>query len=197
MKKKYLFMSSFFVIGTIFTLVFFWSYKVYDNSTQEVPVQEKANTVDTVTELRANASMKYVIETYDGTTGVVTSEEDTVPEELAGLNREELESFFSEYNKSAAEGGITDGPDSKELISFSKDRIVVRETYSGAEEEEGFFLKEENGEVVIFHRDQVTPYENTGIQADVLPEDEQEKLREGFFVEDEKELYSILENLSS
>ena len=42
-----------------------------------------------------------------------------------------------------------------------------------------------------------TPYENTGIQADVLPEDEQEKLREGFFVQDEKELYSILENLSS
>lgn len=197
MKKKYLFMSSFFVIGTIFTLVFFWSYKVYDKDTQEVPVKEKANTVDTVTELRTNASMKYVIETYDGTTGVVTSEEETMPEELAGLTREELESSFSQYNESAAEGGVTDGPDSKELISFSKDRIVVRETYSGAEEEEGFFLKEENGEVVIFHKDQVTPYENTGIQADVLPEDEQEKLREGFFVEDEKELYSILENLSS
>ncbi len=61
MKKKYLFMSSFFVIGTIFTLVFFWSYKVYDSGSEEVPVKEKANTVDTVTELRANASMKYVI----------------------------------------------------------------------------------------------------------------------------------------
>lgn len=58
-------------------------------------------------------------------------------------------------------------------------------------------MKEEEGEVVIFHKDQVTPYENTGIQAGVLPEDEQEKLREGFFVQDEKELYSILENLSS
>lgn len=198
MKKKYLFMSSFFVIGTIFTLMFFWSYKVYDKSTQEVPVEEEAaDTVDTVAEPRTNASMKYVLETYDDTTGVVTSEEAEVPEELAGLTREELEDLFSQYNQSVAEGGVADGPDSKELISFSKDRIVVRETYSGAEEEEGFFLKSENGEVVIFHRDQVTPYENTGIQSDVLPEDEQEKLREGFFVADEKELYSILENLSS
>ena len=53
MKKKYLFMSSFFVIGTIFTLMFFWSYKVYDKSTQEVPVEEEAaDTVDTVAEPR-------------------------------------------------------------------------------------------------------------------------------------------------
>ena len=32
---------------------------------------------------------------------------------------------------------------------------------------------------------------------EVLPESEREKLQEGFFVADEKELYSILENLSS
>lgn len=198
MKKKYLFMSSFFVIGTIFTLVFFWSYKIYDEEIPEIPVEEHvAETVDTVKELRTNAEMKYVLEIYDGTTGVVTSEEDTIPAELAGLTREELESCLSDYNKEIAENGVTDGPDMKELISFSKDRIVIRETYSGAEEEEGFFLKAENGEVTIFHNDQVTPYENTGIQIDVLPEEEKQKLLEGYYVADEKELYSILENLSS
>ena len=37
MKKKYLFMSSFFVIGTILTLMFFWSYRVYDKGTQDPP----------------------------------------------------------------------------------------------------------------------------------------------------------------
>ena len=88
MKKKYLFMSSFFVIGTILTLMFFWSYRVYDKGTQDPPAEEEVNTVDTVQEPRIHASMKYVVEVYDGTTGMLTSEEDTVPAELAGLTRE-------------------------------------------------------------------------------------------------------------
>jgi len=32
---------------------------------------------------------------------------------------------------------------------------------------------------------------------DNLPEEEKQKLKEGFFVKDEKELYSMLENFSS
>lgn len=196
MKKKYLFMSSFFIIGTIFTLVYFFSYKKYDTASSEQPKQE-ANAVDTVKEIRVNTSMKYVVEVYDGTTGVVTSEENTVPAELAGMTRKELEDYISRYNISVSENGAADGPDRMELVSFSGDKIVVRETYSGEEEEKGFFLKIHDGEVVIFHNDKVTPYEYTGIQEEVLPESERKKLKEGYSVEDEKELYSVLENLSS
>ena len=60
-----------------------------------------------------------------------------------------------------------------------------------------FFLKEEEGQVVVYHEDQKTPYEYTGILIDNLPEEEKQKLKEGFFVKDEKELYSMLENFSS
>ena len=197
MKKKYLFMSSFFIIGTIFTLVFYFSYRVYDADTQESSPQEEVHTVDTVQELRVNDTMKYIVEEYDGTTGVTTSEERSIPAEMAGMTREELEGYISSYNEAMVENGVLDGPDSMELVSFSQDRLVVREMYSGAEEEEGFYLKLENGEVVIFHNDKITPYEYTGIQADVLPEGEMDKLSEGYFVADEKELYSVLENLSS
>lgn len=196
MRKRYLFMSSFFIIGTIFTLVFFLSYKSYDNDYEEGR-EEETHTVDTVKELRVNDSMKYVVESYDGTTGVVTSEEETVPAELAGKTREEVEDYITEYNQTLSENKSVEEPDSLELISFSKDKIVVRETYSGEEEEKGFFLKLENEEVVIFHNDMVTPYEYTGIQGDVLLENEREMLLEGYFVKDEKELYSVLENLSS
>ena len=49
----------------------------------------------------------------------------------------------------------------------------------------------------MYHEDQKTPYEYTGIPVDALPEEEQQKLREGFFVKDEEELYSMLENFSS
>lgn len=196
MKKKYLFMSSFFVIGTIFTLVFFLSYRMYDGDSKRQE-EERTNAVDTVKEIRVNASMKYIIESYDGTTGVVTTEERTVPAELAGKTREELENYISEYNQALLEEKTPDEPNSLELISFSKEKIIVRETYAGAEEEKGFYLKLENQEVVIFHNDKVTPYEYTGIMEDVLPEEERARLEEGYFVADEKELYSVLENLSS
>lgn len=196
MRKRYLFMSSFFIIGTIFTLVFFLSYKSYDSDNGSKQ-QEESHTVDTVKELRVNDIMKYVVESYDGTTGVVTSEEKSVPAELAGKTRQEVEDYIEQYNEALSEEKSTEDPDSLELISFSKDKIVVRETYSGEEEEKGFFLKLENEEVVIFHNDMVTPYEYTGIQGEVLPENEREMLLEGYFVKDEKELYSVLENLSS
>lgn len=197
MKKRYLFVSSFFVIGTIFTLICFVSYKLYDKQNVKEERQQPTREVDTVQELRANTSMKYVIEVYDGTTGVLTMEEGTVPSEIAGKTREELTEYFSQYNEMVQEEGVADGPDRIELVSFSKDKVVVRQTYAGAEEEKGFYLKIDNEEVVIFHNDMVTPYEYTGIQAEILPEDEREKLEKGYFVEDEKELYSVLENLSS
>lgn len=197
MKKTYLFVSSFFVLGTIITLMFFWSYRIYEQDTQKTETGEKTETVDTVQEIQVNSSMKYIVEVYDGITGITTTEENSVPEEIAGLTREELESYISDYNKMVETNGVSDGPDSKELVSFSKDRVVIREMYSGAEVEEGFYLKIENGEVVIFHNDQTTPYEYTGILEDTIPADEREKLMTGYFVADEKELYSILENLSS
>lgn len=196
MKKRYLFMSSFFIIGTVFTLIYFLSYRSYDRGQEEV-VKQDTHPVDTVKEIRVNSSMKYVVENYDGTTGVVTKEEGTVPAKIAGKTREELESYITEYNQKLQEAAIPEAPDSVELISFSKDKVVIRENYLGAEEETGFFIKLQGQEVVIFHNDQVTPYEYTGIREEVLPESELEKLREGFFVEDEKELYSVLENLSS
>lgn len=196
MGKRYLFMSSFFIIGTIFTLVFFLSYKSYD-ADYHVTESEESHTVDTVKELRVTDSMKYVVESYDETTGVVTSGEETVPAELAGKTREEVEEYIGDYNRMLSEDNSVEKPDSLELISFSKDKIVVRETYSGEEEEKGFFLKLENEEVVIFHNDKVTPYEYTGIRGEVLPENEREMLLAGYFVKDEKELYSVLENLSS
>lgn len=192
MKKKYLYVSSFFMLGAIVTFVFFVSYQIYDRGQQET-----TDEVDTVKELRVNSSMKYVVESYDDTTGVVTSEERTIPSELAGMTREELEQYIADYNQNLQEERTEDEPDSMEMISFSKEKIVVRETYAGEEEEKGFYLKITDGEVVIYHNDMQTAYEYTGIMEEVLPDKERKKLQKGFFVEDEKELYSLLENLSS
>lgn len=195
MKRRYLYVSIFFVFGMLLTVFAFYSYRSYKKRNSQ-PVKSQVNLVDTVKEIRTNTSMKYIVEVYEGVTGVITRDESTMPAELAGKTREELEAYFEAYNEEH-EGEIgSDIPQQKELISFSKEQIVVRENYL-SEDMMTFFLKEEEGQVVVYHEDQKTPYEYTGISVDTLPEEEQQKLKEGFFVKNEEELYSMLENFSS
>lgn len=196
MKRRYLYVSIFFVFGMLMTLLFFHSYRSYKKEHQSA-VKSQLNPVDTVKEIRTNTSMKYIVEVYEGVTGVITREESTIPAEIAGKTREELEQYFAAYNEAHEGEQNKEIPQQKELISFSKDQIVVRENYLVVEEERSFFLKAEEGQVVVYHEDQKTPYEYTGIPVDSLPEEEKEKLEQGFFVKDEEELYSMLENLSS
>ena len=196
MKRRYLYVSIFFVFGMLMTLLFFHSYRSYKKEHQNA-VKSQLNPVDTVKEIRTNTSMKYIVEVYEGVTGVITREESTIPAEIAGKTREELEQYFAAYNEAHEGEQNKEIPQQKELISFSKDQIVVRENYLVVEEERRFFLKAEEGQVVVYHEDQKTPYEYTGIPVDSLPEEEKEKLEQGFFVKDEEELYSMLENLSS
>lgn len=196
MKRRYLYVSIFFVFGMLMTLLFFHSYRSYKKEHQNA-VKNRVNPVDTVKEIRTNTSMKYIVEVYEGVTGVITREESTIPAEIAGKTREELEQYFAAYNEAHEGETNKEIPQQKELISFSKDQIVVRENYLVDEEERSFFLKAEEGQVVVYHEDQKTPYEYTGIPVDSLPEEEKKKLEQGFFVKDEEELYSMLENLSS
>ena len=195
MKRRYLYVSIFFVFGMLMTLLFFHSYRSYKKEHQSA-VKNRVNPVDTVKEIRTNTSMKYIVEVYEGVTGVITREESTIPAEIAGKTREELEQYFAAYNEAHEGETNKEIPQQKELISFSKDQIVVRENYLVDEEERSFFLKAEEGQVVVYHEDQKTPYEYTGIPVDSLPEEEKKKLEQGFFVKDEEELYSMLENLS-
>ncbi len=196
MKKRYLIMSSFFLVGTVLTVMAFLFQHNDERRNEELETQN-AQAVDTVKELRINASTKYVVEIYDGTTDVTISEERTVPAEIAGMSREDLEQYIRDYNETMDVQRREEEPNEMELVSFSKEKVVMREIYLGAEEETGFYLKATQGEVVIYHNDRVTPYENTGILVELLPEEERKKLEEGYYVEDEKELYSILENFSS
>lgn len=194
MKRKYLYVGSFFV----FLIVVAMLYRSGNIRRREAKDEARnAQMVDTVKEWRISASTKYVVESYDGTTGVSTSEERPVPVEIAGMTRQEMEEYVREYNQSSQVDVREEEPDQIELISFSKDKVVLREIYEDTEMETGFYLKITQGELVIYHHDQVTPYENTGILAEALPEEERAGLEEGYYVKDEKELYAILENLSS
>ncbi len=70
-------------------------------------------------------------------------------------------------------------------------------TKGTAEKNEGYYLCELQGYVVVYLGDHETIYEMTEIPLAVLPENVRAEIEAGKFVETAKELYGFLENYSS
>ena len=70
-------------------------------------------------------------------------------------------------------------------------------TKGKAEKNEGYYLKELNGYVTVYLSDKKTIYELTEIPLTDLPEEIQQEVCSGKYIESIKELYAFLENYSS
>ena len=66
-----------------------------------------------------------------------------------------------------------------------------------AEKNEGYYLAELHGYVVVYLSDQSTIYEFTDIPFEELPKEVQTSVKQKKYVETEEELYAFLENYSS
>jgi hypothetical protein len=62
---------------------------------------------------------------------------------------------------------------------------------------EGFYLREEAGFLVVYFSDNHKVYEYTNIEVQELPKQLQTEILDGMYVETLEELYGILENYSS
>jgi len=60
-----------------------------------------------------------------------------------------------------------------------------------------FYIKEENGRLVVYRTQTQEYYMETGIEIHDLPQEIQEKLEFGIFFQTENELYNFLESYSS
>lgn len=205
MKRKYIVISSFFV-ALVLLGIFCYAVSSYAGRVsgkragllfQNVLVShEVANANEKIT-----SDTNYVVEVYNEDSEELVREERTMPAELAGMTREEVEEYLKQYKTEMQENDAEEGLESIQLVSFSRDELVIRKSYVEPEatsKQEGYSLRfTRNGEVGIYSRDGKTLYEETGITRDKLPEEEAEKLMDGYVVESQKELYSILENFSS
>ena len=87
---------------------------------------------------------------------------------------------YREYSKESA-------PDKKEIIGAESDAF----------DEEGFYLYESNGYVVVYMHDKQTPYEYTDIVYEELPSILKQEIKNGKYMKNEEELYGFLENYTS
>ena len=120
-----------------------------------------------------------------------------LPNQYVGMNREQflvaMENYSSYPPLSEKERGFVNS----EVLSFARDRVVVRMNYRYIQPGESFYLAVEANEVIVYLEDKETVYINTGILLDTLPEELQIQIMQMLYMEDEGKLYNFLENYSS
>ncbi len=142
------------------------------------------------------ANTQYILQEYNVHSEQLEETEVSAPDKYIGLDREKLVEEIESYNQNPSLTDLEKGFTYMELISFSGKKIVVRKSYE-PEEDQGFFLLNENHYVVVYNQKLTEVYMDTDILVEDLPQKLQEEIINMKFVEDEGELYNFLESYSS
>lgn len=140
---------------------------------------------------------QYVLEETDTITHAIVETVGKLPHKYIGMDRQQfltaMESYAAYPPLSEKERGFV----GLEVLSFSRERVVVQMNYRYLQPGAEFYLAVENNEVVVYLEDQETVYINTGIYLEELPEDIQMQVIQMLWIENEADLYSFLEAYSS
>ncbi len=120
-----------------------------------------------------------------------------LPDQYVGMDREQFLAAMENYSSYPPLSERERGFVGLEVLSFARERVVVRMNYRYIQPGESFYLAVENNEVIVYLEDKETVYINTGIMLDTLPENLQMEIMQMLYVEDEGKLYSFLETYSS
>lgn len=175
-----------------------------DNTGTDLVNSETADTIhdtsvpaDTVAEVIIMPTTKYTLQTYDIKSGIMEEESLSTPSYLVGLNREEVIEYLYDYMQDLTWNEFEKGLASFELTVFSKQNVVLRKTYNIDIVEDKYFLKSQNGYIVVYFSDQKTVFDYTSVSVEPLSQFEKLQLEKGIIVKDLEELYAVLENYSS
>lgn len=115
---------------------------------------------------------------------------------LLGCNKTGVEKYLDEYMSHLSNEERAEGLVSYRLVSYSNNVICLRKTYK-IPDYTGYYAKSFNGYIVILNGDEKTVYEYTQIPVNSLPENIQKEMKDGYFLENEIDLYNFLETYSS
>lgn len=143
------------------------------------------------------ADTEYVLEEMDIVRNTTVETTWQIPHKYIGMNRESFLETMELYAAHPPLSEIERGFVGLEVLSFSRERVVVRMDYRYVQPSESFYLAVTDHEVVAYLEDRSTVYINTGIRLEDLPETLQLQIMDMLFVPDEEALYDFLETYSS
>lgn len=140
---------------------------------------------------------EYVLEETDVISHSVVETVSRLPGKYVGLNREQFVASMEDYELSPPLSELERGFVSLEVLSFSRERVVIQMNYQYVQPSASFYLAVRDNEVVVYLEDKETVYINTGIRLEELPETVQQEIMQMLWMENEETLYHFLENYSS
>ena len=143
------------------------------------------------------ADTRYVVERFDLTDSSRTEEEEPLPEQYIGMNREQFVDACEVYEASPSLEDQNRGFLSMYVERVSAEEVVVRKNYESSTRPEEFYLAVENNYVVVYEADKKTRFMSTGIPVQSLSDELAEELLNFKYVGSEAELYDFLESYSS
>lgn len=195
--------SLFFVYPVAMLLIGFWGgieaerfFYPREQKVQTRETTEEAVLVSTMGETLC-ADTEYVLEEVDVLRKTTVETTRSLPGQYIGMDREQFLAAMEEYQNAPPLSEQKRGFEDMEVLSFSRDRVVVRMNYRYVQPGAGFYLAVQDHEVVVFLEDKKTLYINTGIMLEDLPDDLQLKIMQMHYVEGEGNLYNFLETYSS
>lgn len=172
-------------------------YETVSPAPQDTETPIVAEPVAVVDKKIISANTEFVVQKFDTVNGLLNEESKSAPDKYIGMTREDLANEIRTWNQNPPLKDLEQGFQYMELYSFSPQRVVIRKTYTAQEEEEGFYLVNENHCVVVYQKDLQNVYLSTDIKVDELPDTLRDEILHIKYVENEKELYNFLESYSS
>ncbi len=146
---------------------------------------------------KLSADTAYVLEETDLRSKSVVETTWKLPARYIGMDREQFLSAMDSYEASPPLSELERGFVSLEVLSFSRDKVVVRMNYEYVQPTASFYLVVENDYVVVYLDDRQTVYMYTDILLTDLPDSIQQDIIHWMYIPDEESLYDFLENYSS
>ncbi len=169
-----------------------------DYRNEQYPEEDDLNAVEAVNANETlNADTEYVLEETDVLTQSVVVTVSGLPAKYIGMNRQQFLNAMEQYEVSPPLVELERGFISLEVLSFSKERVVVQMNYQYVQPSTSFYLAVQDNEVVVLLENKKTVFIYTGIRLEELPENIQTDIIQMRFVEDEEKLYNFLEAFSS
>ncbi len=140
---------------------------------------------------------EYVLEETDVVRETVVETTWKLPDKYIGLNREQFLEAMENYEAFPPLSEVERGFIGLEVLSFSRERVVVQMNYQYLEPTLGFYIAALNNEIVVYLEDKETIYINTGIPLEGVPEEIQMQIMEMLWMDNEESLYNFLENYTS
>lgn len=137
---------------------------------------------------------EYILEETDVTNHTVVETTWRLPDKYVGMDREQFLMAMENYEKYPPLSEVKKGFIGLEVLSFSRERVVVQMNYQPSV---SYYLGVYNNEVVVYRESFEEVYSDTGIMLDSLPEALQNEIIQMKRFEDEGALFSFLEAYTS